>query len=473
MTSLPDLTQEIPTLQTFWQRNPLTRWAAKRTNPHPTLTDFEDRRRARLLANLSLTLAIILTVAGGISIFTSIFFPDPSISLGVVGTVIIFVGALGFWLSYNRSLTPHYRIGAWLTILTIYVFIGALMVFPQYLAFSTSLAIAFAAPVVLATIFLNSAGTVRVFIYSLVIIIALLIYQAIPVVTFAFNIGVMLAVTLLVVLVALLREEDLAQVQRLRVLEAAEGERLRRELDLARKVQLAMLPKSLPELPNLELAAYSQPAFEASGDFYDVFPLSRGVNSNKIGIVVCDVAGKGVSSALVMSATRASLRTEAEKVDSPARVLRRVNEMLAESIPTGLFVTIFYGVYDPTTRELRYASAGHPHPYYWTGKELSELQSFGMPLGLVPESEYDDAVTTLAPGSSLLIYTDGLIEALNPRREMYGFEAVQSNVESHARQHLSAKELLKSTVTDLETFLAGEPPHDDVTMVAMRLSEAA
>ena len=254
--------------------NSIWGWLARHTEPHPALTDAEDRRRARLLAYLSFALAVILTLAFFLSVFTSVVFPNPEISLGVAGTLLVLVAAVGFWFSYRRSITALYKRAAWITILTTYAFLTGFMILPQYHSFSTALVLGYAVPVLLATIFLNSSGTIRVFIYSLILTVAILIYQGILVVNFAFITAIILVVTLLVVLVALLREQDLKQVQRLREMEAAEGERLRRELDLARKVQLSMLPTSLPQLPNLDVAAFSQPAFEASGDFYDIFPLN-------------------------------------------------------------------------------------------------------------------------------------------------------------------------------------------------------
>ncbi|MDX1995522.1 MAG: SpoIIE family protein phosphatase [bacterium] len=470
MTAQATVNPQLPPAPRSGQTAALLAWFRRITQPHPDLTDPEDRRKAQLLAPLSFALFVMLTLAGFISIFTSVFFPDPSVSLGVPGTVLIFISGAGFFVTYRYSTTPQFRIGAWVSIFIVDVFVvGFMLLYRQY---SSTLPLGFAVPVLFATIFLSVSGTLRVFagtmVLGLVMLLIGVLRQDVPVVVFAVTFAIILVVTLLTVLVALLRDEDLLQVKRLRELEAAEGERLRRELELARKVQQSMLPKELPQIPNLELAAYSQPAFEASGDFYDVFYLNHD-QKTKVGIVVCDVAGKGVSSALVMSATRAALRAEAERTESPAAVLRKVNDVLASSIPSGLFVTIFYGIYDPSACELRFASAGHPHPYWWTGEEISELENFGMPLGLVAESEYEDQITHLKQGQTVFIYTDGLIEALNPRREMFGFEAVEKNVAQHSQQQASADELVQRTLHEMETFVEGERQHDDVTIVALRV----
>ncbi|MDX2138195.1 MAG: SpoIIE family protein phosphatase [Chloroflexota bacterium] len=464
VTQSPSAAPLTPTKpRSFWQ------WLGERTQPSNILTDAEDRRRARLLAAISGTLAVILTLAFFISVTTSTLFPNPEVSLGLAGTLVVLAGALGFWIAYFLSITPRYKTGAIITIIVICGFLSGFIYLPQYARFSTELVLGYAVPVLLATIFLNSQGTIRVFIVGLALTIFALLYQGVLVVSFAFIIGIVLTVMLLVVLVALLREQDLKQVQRLRELEAQDAERLHRELDLARNVQQAMLPQTLPNLPNIDLAAFSQPAFEASGDFYDVFMIAGGGSeSHKIGIAVCDVAGKGISSALVMSATRAALRAEAENTESPARVLSKVNEMLAASLPSGLFVTLFYGVYDINQHHLVYSSGGHPHPYRYSNGAIQELESYGMPLGLLAESEYQDVQVTLVPGECIYIYTDGLVEALNARREMYGFETVRDNVALHAERTQDANTLLTNTITDMKTFLAGEHPHDDVTVVVLR-----
>jgi serine phosphatase RsbU (regulator of sigma subunit) len=440
------------------------------TTPAETLTDPEDIRKSRLLASLSFALGIILLLAGIISVFTSIFFPDPSVSLGIRGTVLIAATALGFGLAHHYSTTTQYKMGAWITIITIYAFLtGFMFVYPLV---SASLILGYAVPVVTATIFLNSAGTLRVFFCTAILSLIMLPLQGITIVNFAAYWAIILVVSVLSVLVAVLRDQDLAQVKRLRELEAADSERLRRELELVRKVQMAMQPKSLPQISTLDLAAYSQPAFEASGDFYDIFEIQHeriDGASPKLGIVVCDVAGKGVSSALVMAATRAAIRAEVERVISPAILLGKVNELLAESLPTGLFVTTFYGVYDPMEGSLNYASAGHPHPLWWHDENVSELENFGLPLGLVSGSEYTDVEVKLAPGESVYIYTDGLVEALNPRREMYGFETAQQSLERHASQSVSADALVQSTLQDMTVFSEGERQQDDVTIVVLQV----
>jgi sigma-B regulation protein RsbU (phosphoserine phosphatase) len=190
-----------------------------------------------------------------------------------------------------------------------------------------------------------------------------------------------------------------------------------------------------------------------------------------LGIVVCDVAGKGVSAALIMAATRAAIRAEVERSHSPARVLEKVNDLLAESLPSGLFVTTFYGIYDREEGILRYASAGHPHPFWWNGAQVSELENFGMPLGLVAGSEYQNVEAQLSPGEAIFIYTDGLVEALNPRREMYGFDTAQKNVEQYVKQPFSADDLVKFTLRDMDIFVEGEHQQDDVTIVVLRVKQ--
>lgn len=440
------------------------------TQPSLRLSGGEDARQAQLLAALSLVLAAIMTLAALISFFTSIVFPDPTISLGIGGSFIILAAATGLWIAYVLSRTDRYILGAWVAIGVVFAFLTALMLlFPSH---STFLAMGYLMPVLSSTIFLRASATLRVFAIALITLTAMVILQRISFVTFGFVWGVSFATMLLTLLVSVLREEDLRQVRRLRELEAADGERLRRELELARKVQIAMLPRHLPDVPNLAVAAYSKPAQEASGDFYDVFLLSheRGKHA-KVGIVVCDVAGKGMSSALVMSATRAALRAEAERAHSPAEVLGKVNTLLAETLPSGLFVTLFYGVYDPQERRLCYASAGHPHPLWVQANTISEVENYGMPLGLVPDSDYQNITVSLQAGDSVFIYTDGLVEALNPKREMFGFERAQRVVQAHANERLKPEAILASTLRDMERFVAGERQQDDVTIVVLQVEE--
>ena len=252
-----------------------------------------------------------------------------------------------------------------------------------------------------------------------------------------------------------------AQLVREQQAEARERERLGHELRVARLIQQTLLPKELPSLPGWQLAAHYRPARAVGGDFYDFVYFPDG----KLGIVIGDVTDKGVPAALVMATTRSILRSAAQDNVSPGAVLRRANDLLCPDIPASMFVTCFYAVLDPTTGRLRFANAGHDLPYQRHDDKVTELHAAGMPLGLMPDMRYAEGETMLAPGDSILLYSDGLVEAHNPRREMFGFG------------HLAAlladlppdEPMIDSILTELEAFTGPEwEQEDDVTLVTVQ-----
>jgi serine phosphatase RsbU (regulator of sigma subunit) len=441
------------------------------TQPSDEIADPEEQRRARMSCAVTLGLALILTVASVISLITSWALPGRSSSLGFGKTAVVAGAAAAFWVALWLSRRANFVIGAWFTVVTIDVFLFSLGLLFHSIA--ATLAIGFAVPVLCATLFLHARGTVVVFFLSGVLGTIYLVVAGPSLIEFAFIIAIMVVVTGLSVLVAYLREQDLDGIRRLRELERREAERLHGELELASKVQRAMLPDHFPTTPGIDVAAFSEPALEASGDFFDLFHVdaAEGGDGPALGIVVCDVAGKGVASALIMSAARAALRSEAQRTTSPAAVLAKVNNVLAASVPAGLFATLFYGIFDPGTRALRFSSGGHPHPYRGSSTRvgLDELQSYGLPLGLMPDSEYEDRCVILDPGDFLVVYTDGLVEAFNGQGEMYGFDGARQDLARAAGQPATAQDRLDRCLGDLRRFAGGEPLHDDVTLVMLQL----
>jgi len=214
-----------------------------------------------------------------------------------------------------------------------------------------------------------------------------------------------------------------AQLVRQQQIEAQQRERLEQELRVARVVQQTLLPKELPQLDGWKVAAYWQPAQAVSGDFYDFIALPDG----NLGIVVADVTGKGVPAALVMATTRGLLRIAAEQdPTSPGKVLEHVNNLLCPDIPPNMFVTCLYGVLYPATGRLVFANAGHNLPSKCAIGTVEELRATGMPLGLLPEMTYDEQEAMLNTGESILVYSDGLVEAHNPAGEMFGFPRLRT-----------------------------------------------
>jgi serine phosphatase RsbU (regulator of sigma subunit) len=259
-----------------------------------------------------------------------------------------------------------------------------------------------------------------------------------------------------------------AQLVRQQQQEAKERERIEQELKVARLIQQTLLPKALPELPGYEVAAYYQPAREVGGDFYDFMTLEDG----RLGLVVGDVTDKGVPAAIVMATTRTMLRAAAQRLLSPGEVLQRVNDVLVQDIPPNMFVTCLYAILDPASGRLVYANAGHDLPYRrraGRSEGAEELRARGMPLGLMPGMDYEEKEIVLNRGESVLFYSDGLVEAHDPRREMFGFPRLQGLVGAH-RSGGSA--LISFLLSELSRF-TGESweQEDDITLVTLDRSE--
>ena len=260
---------------------------------------------------------------------------------------------------------------------------------------------------------------------------------------------------------------QVAQLVRQQQQQAQERERIEQELKVARLIQQTLLPKHVPDLPGYGLAAYYQPAREVGGDFYDFMELEDG----QLGLVVGDVTDKGVPAALVMATTRTLLRASAQRLDSPGEVLKRVNDVMVQDIPPNMFITCLYAILDPQTGLLRYANAGHDLPYRRRASAggAEELRATGMPLGLLPGMAYEEKEIVLERGDSVLFYSDGLVEAHDPHREMFGFPRLQGLVAGHRS---GGAAMVNFLLSELARFTGDEwEQEDDITLVTLERSE--
>jgi serine phosphatase RsbU (regulator of sigma subunit) len=256
--------------------------------------------------------------------------------------------------------------------------------------------------------------------------------------------------------------ESMAQRQTLAEQNARLEERARieQELRTARLIQHSLLPKDVPMLPGWQIAPYYQPAREVGGDLYDFLTFEDG----RLGLVIGDVSGKGVPAALVMATTQSMLRAAAQAAVSPGEVLARVNELLCVDMPPNLFVTCFYAILDPVSGRLHYANAGHDLPYRRYSGGVSELRATGMPLGLMPGMHYEENEATLALGDNVLFYTDGLVEAHNAKRDMFGFPHLMELI----KELPCSSTLIDSLLQELATFTGSDwEQEDDVTMLVL------
>ncbi len=247
--------------------------------------------------------------------------------------------------------------------------------------------------------------------------------------------------------------------------EALERLRVDQELRIAAVIQQSLLPKGVPELPGWEVAVHYEPAREVGGDFYEFLEYDDG----RIGFIIGDVTDKGVPAAMVMATTRSLLRAVTERLSAPGEVLSRVNELLLPDIPDRMFVTCFYALLDPGSGRVSYANAGHDLPYRQGMGGVSELRATGMPLGLMPDMRYEEFDVQLEPGDTVLFHSDGIAEAHDPNREMFGFP----RLESLMTEAPWTGGLIPMLLQRLEAFTGpGWEQEDDVTLVTLHRSTA-
>ena len=238
-----------------------------------------------------------------------------------------------------------------------------------------------------------------------------------------------------------------------------------RELALAGQIQANFLPDTLPHVPGWQLAAMLEPARETSGDFYDVIPLPSG----RLGILIADVADKGMGAALYMALSRTLIRTYAiEHETQPHLVLAEANNRILQDTRAGLFVTVFYGVLDPSSGELRYSNAGHNPPYLvgaGDGNVIQELDRTGVPLGILGDGAWVEKVVHLAPGDVLLLYTDGITEAQNAQEAFFDEDRLREVVRANLGR--SARDIQDKVIAQVDSFVGDAPQFDDITMMVV------
>jgi steroid delta-isomerase-like uncharacterized protein len=246
--------------------------------------------------------------------------------------------------------------------------------------------------------------------------------------------------------------------------ERRERERVEDELRVARSIQQASLPKEVPTLEGWDISPFYQPTREVGGDFYGFHLLSE----DRLGLVVGDATGKGVPAALVMATTCGMLELAAQSSDSssPGEVLSLVNEALLARIPANMFVTCFYAILDPKSASLSYANAGHDLPYVRRGGDSEELRARGMPLGLMPGMGYEEKEIVLDAGEGVLFYSDGLVEAHDPKGEMFGFPRLRALIAEHGERSLG-----NFLLEELYSFVGeGWEQEDDITLLVLERS---
>jgi GAF domain-containing protein len=240
-------------------------------------------------------------------------------------------------------------------------------------------------------------------------------------------------------------------------------ERLERELQLAHEIQQTFIPTELPQPPGWDLAAVWRAARQVAGDFYDIFELPGG----RLGLVIADVADKGMPAALFMTLTRTLMRAAAIEEASASGVMRRVNDLLVPDAEHGMFVTAIYAVLSPEAGKLTYSNAGHTLPLLLrsdTG-EVEPFKKGSMALGVLEGVQFEDHSIFLKPGDAIVFYTDGVTEAFSPQGEMYGEERLEQTVATGAA---SAQALLDAVAGSALDFMSDPVLSDDLTLVVLR-----
>ena len=257
---------------------------------------------------------------------------------------------------------------------------------------------------------------------------------------------------------------EVSELARSLAAEAAQRERTNREMEIAREVQERLFPQEIPELQGAKISGFCRPALGVGGDYYDVIDIGDG----HVGLAIGDVSGKGISAALLMASLRASLR--GVTLDSPrdfAKLMHQVNRLVYEASASNRYATFFFASYDPATRKLECVNAGHNPPVVLRGQETIRLEADGPVVGLLPFAPYTEQTMTLEPGDLLILYTDGISEAMTRDDEEWGEERMIAA--ARASIHKPADDVLGDIFVAADAFTAGAPQHDDMTLLLLKL----
>jgi sigma-B regulation protein RsbU (phosphoserine phosphatase) len=250
---------------------------------------------------------------------------------------------------------------------------------------------------------------------------------------------------------------------------AVEKGRMERELQMAYKIQAGLLPRSMPEVPGWDFAARWKPAREVAGDFYDFIPLEEG----RLGLVIADVTDKGMPAALFMAFTRSIIRASLDRAAQPVEAIRQANRLICRESSYGFFVTLFYAQFEPDSAEVTYVSAGHnPQLRYLDTSARSlerasapvfQLGYTGVPLGIFEEAPYEERHITCAPGDCLLLYTDGVTDAVNDLGDHYSLARLERFGQDNHQS--DPKKFIQNLESELLDFVGDTPQFDDITIV--------
>ena len=250
--------------------------------------------------------------------------------------------------------------------------------------------------------------------------------------------------------------------------EAAERGKLEYEMNIARDIQMELLPKTFPKLTGLDMFAFTVPARHVGGDCYDVIDIGGG----RLAITIGDVSGKGTPAAILMANVQAAVRVLSESRVPAVELITRVNKLVHGYTEDGVFITFFYSILDTRTGQVVYVNAGHNPPCILRRDGSREyLDRGGLVIGVMPNSEYEEGHATLFAGDDLVLYTDGVTEAENTEDEMFGEERLEQLLVEH--RHASAREIEEEVYRSVKDFAAGAPQTDDLTMVIVKMTAGA
>jgi sigma-B regulation protein RsbU (phosphoserine phosphatase) len=248
----------------------------------------------------------------------------------------------------------------------------------------------------------------------------------------------------------------------------AEKRQLETELELSQVINKALLPQQVPSIPGVDVAAFSRPAQIIGGDYFDFFQFADGT----AGFAVADIAGHGVSASMLIASVQAALRTLVPEYSLSSEILQRMNKFFLHNIHFTTFVTLFLGRYDPSTEKLFYSNAGHNPPllvhHGGNGAGPSWLKPTGAAIGLVEDFHISEEAVSLSSGDLLVLYTDGVTEAMNDQHEQFGSERLSALVQRFS--HLSSRDVVKAIRLELQQFSEDQPPADDTTILAFKVT---